>query len=98
MTIIEIAACENGAHRNQTGPDVVLPDGWAVVPENLLPVWQAHGPFVNVTASDGVVTSMTAGIVPEPVPEPEIETTEQRLSDIEDAIIELAAIIAGEEE
>lgn len=33
MTIIEIAALENGAHRNQTGTFAAIPDGWAVIPE-----------------------------------------------------------------
>ena len=32
MTIIELAALENGAHRNQTGDFSAIPDGWAVIP------------------------------------------------------------------
>ena len=35
MTIIEIAALENGAHRNQTGTFAAVPDGWAVIPESV---------------------------------------------------------------
>ena len=31
MTIIELAALENGAHRNQTGDFAAIPEGWAVV-------------------------------------------------------------------
>ena len=35
MTIIEIIALNNGAHRNQTGNISVVPDGWAVLPEEM---------------------------------------------------------------
>ena len=67
MLIIEIAALENGAHRNQTGTfRNGLPDGWAVVPDGLeIP---ETFPFVNIEAEDSMVTSMTAGTVPEPEP------------------------------
>lgn len=34
MRIIEIAALPNGAHRNQTGANV-LPDGWAMIPDEM---------------------------------------------------------------
>ena len=76
MKIIEIAALENGAHRNQTYHGV-LPEGWAIVPDDMeIP---DTFPFVDVVAEDidGVmtVTGMTAGVVPEPAPEPEREPT-----------------------
>ena len=71
MQIIEITALPTGAHRNQTGEFRTIPDGWAVVPEEMeLP---ETFPFVNIEAEDGVVTSMTAGTVPEPEPKPEPE-------------------------
>ena len=74
MLIIEIAALENGAHRNQTGTFRTIPDGWAVVPDGMeIP---DTFPFVNIEAEDGVVTSMTAGVVPEPEPEPTPEPTQ----------------------
>ena len=75
MQIIEIAALENGAHRNDRRDSFkAIPDGWAVVPEGMeIP---DTFPFVNLTAEDGVVTSMTAGVVPEPEPEPEPEPTD----------------------
>lgn len=74
MQIVEIAALSNGAHRNQTGTFRTIPDGWAVVPEGMeIP---DTFPFVNLTAEDGVVTSMTAGVVPEPEPEPTPEPTD----------------------
>lgn len=83
MTIIEIAALDNGAHRNQTtGGRVTVPEGWAVIPpEMALP---ETFPFVNVEASGGVVTSLTAGTVPEPEPAPEPEpTVDERVAALE---------------
>lgn len=74
MQIIEIAAQSNGAHRNQTGTFRTIPDGWAVVSDGL-EIPDAF-PFVNIEVEDGVVTSMTAGVVPEPEPEPEPEPTD----------------------
>lgn len=68
MKIVEIAPLSNGAHRNQTGTFRTIPEGWAVVPEGM-EIPDAF-PFVNIEAEDGVVTSMTAGVVPEPEPEP----------------------------
>ena len=71
MQIIEITALPNGAHRNQTGDFRTIPEGWAVVPEEMeIP---ETFPFVDIETEDGVVTSMTAGEVPEPEPEPEPE-------------------------
>lgn len=74
MFIIEIAALDNGAHRNQTGTFRTIPDGWAEVPSSIeIP---DTFPFVNIEVEDGVVTSMTTGVVPEPEPEPEPEPTD----------------------
>lgn len=74
MLIIEIASLDNGAHRNQTGTFRTIPDGWAIVPAEIeVP---DTFPFVNIEVEDGVVTSMTAGVVPEPEPEPEPEPTD----------------------
>ena len=70
MNIIEIVALENGAHRNQSGGINTIPDGWAVVPENIsIP---DTFPFVDITVKGGIVTSMTAGVVPEPEPVEEV--------------------------
>lgn len=73
MTTIELAALENGAHRNQTGDFAAIPDGWAVIPETI-PIPETF-PFVNLEAGilNGVatVTSMTAAAVPTPDPLPE---------------------------
>lgn len=70
MLIIEIQPQENGAHRNQkpSGDLRTIPAGWAVVPDSIeIP---DTFPFVNIEVEDGVVTSMTAGVVSEPEPEP----------------------------
>lgn len=66
MKIIEITALDNGAHRNQNGGVSVVPDGWAVIPDDM--IIPDTFPFVNITVKDGVVTSMTAGTMPEPEP------------------------------
>ena len=74
MFIIEIEPLDNGAHRNQTGTFRTIPDGWAEVPSSIeIP---DTFPFVNIEVENGVVTSMTAGVVPEPEPEPEPEPTD----------------------
>lgn len=89
--MIEVAALENGAHRNQTYHGT-LPKGWAIVPEGMeLP---ATFPFVEVTAEeiDGVltVTDMAEGVIPEPTEPtdpPEAEpTVDERLDALERSI------------
>lgn len=77
MTIIEITALPNGAHRNQTGNFSTIPDGWAVIQDGME---TPNFPFgeVDVAEINGVmtVTKWTAGTIPEPEPEPEPEPTE----------------------
>ena len=74
MQMLEIIALENGAHNNQTYHEV-LPEGWAIIPDEMGEL--KNFPFGEVTAEeiDGVmtVTSWTAGEMPEPEPEPEPE-------------------------
>lgn len=78
MRIIEIAPLENGAHRNQSGGLSVVPEGWAVIPADLV---TENFPFgeVEVAEINGVmtVTKWTPGEMPEPepIPEPEPETS-----------------------
>mgnify|MGYP001062390784 CR=1 FL=1 len=63
MRIVEIAALENGAHRNQTGAFSEIPEGWAVIPEDMaLP---DTFPFVSLAAENGIITHMSAGAVPD---------------------------------
>ena len=77
MGIIEINALDNGAHRNQTGNFSVVPEGWAVIPDGI--TIPDTFPFVNITVNDGVVTSMTAGTVPEVEPVEEVPTQLDRI-------------------
>lgn len=75
MTIIEIQALSNGAHRNQTGTSITPPDGWAILPPDLD---TPNFPFGDITVDDSTpphVTSWTAGEMPPPEPEPEPEKT-----------------------
>ena len=82
MLIIEITALDNGAHRNQTGTFRTIPDGWAEVPSSIeIP---DTFPFVDITVDGQTVTSMTAGVVPEPESEPEPEPTlDERVTSLE---------------
>lgn len=58
MTIIELTALSNGAHRNQSGSMTTAPDGWAVIPADMdIPT---AFPFVDITVEDDTVTSMIA--------------------------------------
>lgn len=69
MLIIETETQENGAHRNDRRDSFkTIPEGWAVVPDSI--TVPDTFPFVDITTEDGVVISMTAGVVPEPEPEP----------------------------
>jgi len=70
MRIIEIKALSNGGHRNQTSNFTVIPEGYAVIPENME---TPNFPFGEVTAKkiDGImtVTKWVAGTIPAPEPE-----------------------------
>lgn len=62
MNIVKIDAYKNGAHDNQFGA-YSMPEGWAVIPDNInIP---DTFPFVNIKVSNGVVTEMTKGEVPD---------------------------------
>lgn len=79
MTIIEIIPLDNGAHRNQTtrGP-IPLPDGWALVPDDMLPL--ENYPFGEAVVDDisGIptVTGWTPLPIPESPPDPDPQPTE----------------------
>ena len=92
MQMIEIATLDNGAHNNQTYHGV-LPEGWAVITEDME---CENFPFGEVEAEEigGVmtVTKWTPGVVPvEPEPEPvEPEPTlEDRVVTLEESNAEL---------
>lgn len=90
MKILEITALSNGAHRNQSGNFRTVPDGWAIIPENMI---CENFPFGVVEAEEvnGImtVTKWTAGETPEPEPEPTPEpTAEERISELEAQLAE----------
>ena len=77
MTIIEITALSNGAHRNQTvSGAVTVPDGWAILTDGMD---TPNFPFGDITVDNQkppVVTGWTPLPIPEPEPEPEPEPTQ----------------------
>ena len=77
MRAIEIAALSNGAHRNQTGLDV-LPDGWARIPDEME---TQNFPFGNIDVEEidniMTVTSWVPGIIPGQEPSAVIDKTKQ---------------------
>ena len=95
MRIVEITALENGALRNQTTCGIIpLPDGWAVIPEDMS---LENFPFGEVTAEevDGVmtVTGWVAGELPEveEIPEQPDEVEQLR------ADVDYIAVMTGVE-
>lgn len=74
MRIIEITALKNGGHRNQTASLSKVPEGWAIIPDDMeIP---STFPFVDIEVEDGVVVSMTERVVPEK-PTVKVEPTAQ---------------------
>ena len=65
--IIKLEPYENGAHANQSTAPRVIPEGWAVIPDDMeIP---STFPFVNLTIDEnGNITDIAGGIVPEPEP------------------------------
>lgn len=106
MRIIEIKALENGGHNNQNANFVKIPEGYALIPDDM-PIPDTF-PFVNIEVAEEtrynevkhyneetdeetveripytvmVVTSMTAGVVPERPPEPIPEPTTDEILDV----------------
>lgn len=66
MNLIEIKTLDNGAHRNQNGGLSSVPEGWAVIPADMV---CENFPFGEVEAAEinGVmtVTKWTPGEIPE---------------------------------
>lgn len=98
MRIVEIAPLSNGAHRNQNGGVITIPDGWAVIPDTME---TPNFPFGTVTAEeiDGVmtVTSWTAGTIPAPelTQEPEVNENDTMLDLVTDHEYRLCVLELG---
>ena len=79
MRIIEIAPLKNGAHRNQTVfGEITLPDGWAVIPDN---IETQNFPFGDIVVEEidniMTVTRWEPGIVPGQEPSVILNKTKQ---------------------
>lgn len=98
MRIIEITQLENGAHKNYEIFSTNVPDGCAVIPDDLE---TPNFPFgtVEVEEVDGVmtVTAWTAGEIPEPEPPaepeepPDIPVPEPSADEIIDVLLGVTA-------
>ena len=77
MRIIEIAALPNGAHRNQTGANV-LPDGWAMIPDEME---TQNFPFGDIIVEEidniMTVTQWVSGTMPSQEPSVILNKTKQ---------------------
>lgn len=85
MLIVELAPLSNGAHRNQSGPPVTPPKGWAVVPPELEAKCLSYLPFVNLEVGNGQIVGVSQGEIPPPEPEPEppVDPMEQLRADVD---------------
>ena len=96
LTIIEIAAREDGGHglQSQSHRTECWLDGWIVVPPQLeKAAWDCCG-YCDLTIEDGVLVDLTPGQIPEPEPVPEPEPTEaERLR----ADLDYLAVMTGVE-
>lgn len=84
MKIVEIIKSSGGGHRNQiTSQSVNIPEGWAVVPDDMV---CTNFPFGDLIAQkiNGVMTvvSWFAGKIPDPEPTPEPEPTTDEILDV----------------
>jgi hypothetical protein len=85
MQIVEIKALDNGGHRNQRGRFKTIPEGWAVVPDDMT---LDNFPFgeIEVEEINGVmtVTKWIPGDIPEKkeVAEP-VSAIEQLRADVD---------------
>lgn len=81
--IIEIETLPNGGHRNMMGDFNYIPEGWAVLPDD---IETPNFPFGEVEAEkiEGIntVTRWIAGVLPKPEPMPEPEPTTEELLNI----------------
>lgn len=91
MRIVEIKPFENGGHRNQSWNGGTIPEGFAVIPDNME---TPNFPFGTVTVKkiNGIitVTKWTAGKIPETPETAKPITTNERLEALESAMLEMA--------
>lgn len=91
MHIIKIKAFENGSHDNQNGGLATIPEGWAIIPDDMI-IPETY-PFVDIEVEGQTVVKMTAGVMPEPAPEPTPEVDlQQRIAELEKQLNELKTL------
>ena len=92
LTIIEVAAREDGGHglQSQSHRTECWLEGWVAVPPELeQAVWDCRG-YCELEIQDGVLTGVKPGEPPAP-PEPE-PTQEDRLSALEGAMLSMMGV------
>ena len=91
MRIIEIKQLENGAHQNQTGNFETVPEGYAVIPDDMV---LENFPFgkLNYRTINGIKTVVNWEALPIPEVEKKENTPslEDRLSKIESLFEKIA--------
>ena len=96
MKVIEIKKLSNGSHRNMSGNNLIIPKGWAVIPDDME---TPNFPFgeIETKVIDGVttVTKWTPLDIPESETTAQPITIEQRVSALESAMLEL--VLGGAE-
>ena len=92
LTIIEVAAREDGGHglQSQSHRTECWLEGWVAVPPELeQAVWHCRG-YCELEIQDGVLTGVKPGEPPAPpAPEP---TQEDRLSALEGAMLSMMGV------
>lgn len=95
MKLIEISADKNGFHNNiETKRTMKTPDGWAEIPDEM--EMPDTFPYVNIEVKNGIVTKMTAGVVPEIATKEPVNEIEQLRAEVEQLRAELAEIKGAE--
>lgn len=93
MLMIEIAALDNGAHRNQSGSFATAPDGWAVIPPSVGTAETLENfPFGEITLEENTAVPTVATWTPLPIPEPEPAEEQPTQLDIIEAQVTYTAL------
>ena len=91
MKLIKIEAYPNGGHANQTVELNFIPEGWAVIPEDMETPNFPFGEIETEVIKDVMtVTKWTSLDIPEAEPTAEPITLDERVSALESAVLELA--------
>ena len=100
MRIVEISSLDNGAHRNQTVMFCDVPNGWAVIPDDMETPNFPFGDIAVDNQTPPVVTSWTPLPIPEtdPEPTPSSPTTEDRVAALESENKTLKAQVSAQSE